>query len=70
MSFDRDDAVFKVVVNAEQQYSIWPDYKQTPEGWREVGEVGNKQTCLAYIERVWTDLRPASLRKYMASQSG
>jgi len=68
MSFDRDDATFKVVVNDEEQYSIWPDYKQTPNGWREVGKVGNKQDCLAYIESVWTDMRPLSLRKFMDSQ--
>jgi MbtH protein len=70
MSFDRDDATFKVVVNDEEQYSIWPDYKQTPNGWREVGKVGNKQDCLAYIETVWTDMRPLSLRKFMDSQGG
>ncbi|MEY4579586.1 MAG: hypothetical protein RL701_4289 [Pseudomonadota bacterium] len=70
MSFDRDDAIFKVVVNDEEQYSIWPDYKQTPNGWREVGKVGNKQDCLAYIETVWTDMRPLSLRKYMETQGG
>lgn len=69
MSFDRDDATFKVVVNDEEQYSIWPDYKQTPNGWREVGKVGTKQDCLAYIETVWTDMRPLSLRKFMESQS-
>jgi MbtH protein len=70
MSFDREDAIFKVVVNHEEQYSIWPDYKQTPNGWREVGKVGNKQECLAYIESVWTDMRPLSLRKFMDGQSG
>jgi MbtH protein len=68
MSFDREDAIFKVVVNDEEQYSIWPDYKQTPNGWREVGKVGNKQDCLAYIETVWTDMRPLSLRKFMDAQ--
>jgi MbtH protein len=68
MSFDREDATFKVVVNDEEQYSIWPDYKQTPAGWREVGQVGNKKDCLAYIESVWTDMRPLSLRKFMDSQ--
>ncbi|HET8938446.1 MAG TPA: MbtH family protein [Polyangiales bacterium] len=68
MSFDREDATFKVVVNDEEQYSIWPDYKQTPAGWREVGKVGNKKDCLAYIESVWTDMRPLSLRKFMDNQ--
>ena len=68
MSFDREDAIFKVVVNDEEQYSIWPDYKQTPNGWREVGKVGNKRDCLAYVESVWTDMRPLSLRKFMDGQ--
>ena len=70
MSFDSDDAVFKVVVNHEEQYSIWPDYKQIPNGWRAVGKVGNKAECLAYIESVWTDMRPLSLRKFMDEQGG
>lgn len=70
MSFDSEDAVFKVVVNDEEQYSIWPDYKQIPNGWRAVGKTGNKQDCLAYIETVWTDMRPLSLRKAMDEQPG
>lgn len=68
MSFDSEDAVFKVVVNDEEQYSIWPDYKQIPNGWRAVGKTGNKKDCLAYIETVWTDMRPLSLRKAMDEQ--
>lgn len=64
MSFDSEDAVFKVVVNDEEQYSIWPDYKPLPNGWRATGTVGNKPDCLAYIETVWTDMRPLSLRKH------
>ena len=67
---DEDKTIYKVVVNHEEQYSIWPDYKQTPNGWREVGKVGNKHDCLAYIESVWTDMRPLSLRKFMDGQSG
>lgn len=70
MSFDSEDAVFKVVMNDEEQYSIWPDYKQIPNGWRAVGKTGNKKDCLAYIETVWTDMRPLSLRKAMDEQPG
>ena len=51
--------------NHEEQYSIWPSYKEAPAGWREVGMSGNKQECLDYIQKVWTDMRPASLRKKM-----
>ena len=66
MSFDSDTAVFQVVINAEEQYSIWPDYKAIPEGWTAVGVSGDKPTCLAHIEQVWTDMRPKSLRDAMA----
>lgn len=69
MAFDRDDTVFKVVVNHEEQYSIWPDYKPVPKGWREVGKAGLKQECLDYIEQVWTDMRPLSLRRHMDGEA-
>jgi uncharacterized protein YbdZ (MbtH family) len=69
MSFhdpDREDTtVYKVVVNHEEQYSIWPDYKEMPLGWMDVGKSGLKPECLAYIKEVWTDMRPLSLRKKM-----
>jgi len=52
-----------VVVNEEEQYSIWPADRTIPAGWREAGKRGNKAECLAYIEEVWTDMRPASLRR-------
>lgn len=65
MSFDDDATVFNVVVNHEEQYSIWPEYKEIPNGWRTVGKSGNKKDCLAYIDEVWTDMRPLSLRKHM-----
>lgn len=57
-----DETTFRVVVNHEEQYSIWPDHKDVPEGWVAVGPDGSKDTCLDYIERVWTDMRPRSLR--------
>jgi len=63
---DREDTtVYKVVVNHEEQYSIWPDYKEMPLGWKDVGKSGLKPECLAYIKEVWTDMRPLSLRKKM-----
>jgi MbtH protein len=61
-----DHAIYTVVVNDEVQYSIWPDYKEIPNGWRAVGKTGLKPECLAYINEVWTDMQPLSLRKQMA----
>jgi len=55
----------KVVVNDEEQYSIWFVDRDPPPGWREVGKEGPKEECLAYIEEVWTDMRPKSLRQRM-----
>jgi MbtH protein len=60
-----DIAVYKVVMNHEEQYSIWPDFKEIPPGWNHVGKTGPKEECLAYIKTVWTDMRPLSLRKKM-----
>lgn len=68
MSFDSDTAIFRVVVNHEEQYSIWPEYKSVPNGWRDVGKVGTKKECLEHIEAVWTDMRPLSLRRQMDGQ--
>lgn len=65
MSFDSQDTHFRVVVNAEAQYSIWPDYKAIPAGWREEGFAGDKAACLSHIETVWTDMRPQSLRYHL-----
>jgi MbtH protein len=62
---DEDKTIYIVVVNHEEQYSIWPEYKEIPKGWRAVGKIGPKAECLAYIEEVWTDIRPLSLRKHM-----
>jgi len=56
-------ASYKVVVNHEEQYSIWPAHKQNPLGWRDVGKSGTEAECLAHIEQVWTDMRPLSLRR-------
>jgi uncharacterized protein YbdZ (MbtH family) len=56
---------YSVVVNHEEQYSIWPTEKDLPNGWHAVGKEGLKQECLTYIEEVWTDMRPLSLRKQL-----
>src|SRR5262245_54124207 len=63
---DREDnTIYKVVINHEEQYSIWTDYRENHLGWKDVGKSGPKQECLAYIKEVWTDMRPLSLRKHM-----
>lgn len=62
---DDDDREYSVVINHEEQYSIWPADRELPLGWHEVGKTGKKQDCLDYIEEVWTDMRPLSLRKKM-----
>lgn len=56
---------YQVVVNHEEQYSIWPAHKAIPNGWKATGPRGAKDECLSYIEGVWTDMRPLSLRKKM-----
>jgi MbtH protein len=58
-----DTTVYKVVVNHEEQYSVWPADRENPLGWNDAGKSGSKQECLAYIKEVWTDMRPLSLRK-------
>ncbi|GIH80207.1 MbtH family protein [Planobispora longispora] len=62
---DDDDREYTVVINHEEQYSIWPVQRTVPDGWSEVGRTGPKAECLAYIEEVWTDMRPKSLRERM-----
>ena len=64
---ETDDLRYCVVMNHEQQYSIWPEYTALPNGWQAVGTVGGKQQCLDYIKEVWTDMRPLSLRQAMAA---
>jgi MbtH protein len=69
MSTDRSEHHL-VVVNAEEQYSIWPAGKTLPAGWRAVQEPAPKEQCLEYIETHWTDMRPLSLRRTMAADKG
>ena len=61
-----DNTIYKVVLNHEEQYSIWPADRENALGWNDAGKTGTKEECLAYIKEVWTDMRPLSLRKRMA----
>lgn len=61
---------YKVVVNHEEQYSIWFADRDVPLGWKEIGKSGTKAECLAYIKEVWTDMRPLSLRNRMEKSTG
>ena len=65
MQDDEDKTIYRVVVNHEEQYSIWPTDREIPLGWRDVGKSGPKLECLAHIKEVWTDMRPLSLRRSM-----
>jgi MbtH protein len=69
MDNQEDRAIYKVVVNHEEQYSIWPAERENAPGWRDAGFSGAKAECLEYIKTVWTDMRPLSLRKKMAGTS-
>ena len=62
---DKDDTQYRVVINHEEQYSIWPTDREVPTGWKPVGKEGTKKVCLDHIEEVWTDMRPLSLRRKM-----
>lgn len=68
--FDREDETFIVLVNHEEQYSIWPHWKAVPGGWKAVeGIQGDKKVVLEYVEKTWIDMRPLSLRKWMEEQA-
>lgn len=59
--------MYLVLINHEEQYSLWPSYKPIPAGWKIVFEEHTKEECLVYVDSVWTDMRPLSLRKKMES---
>ena len=61
------EALHEVLINDEEQYSLWPAEKAIPAGWRKAGKQGGKEECLAFINEVWTDMRPLSLRHQMAA---
>jgi MbtH protein len=63
-----DNSIYKVVVNHEEQYSIWPAGRENPLGWKDSGKRGSEPECLAYIKEVWIDMRPLSPRKKIDKQ--
>lgn len=63
-----EQTLYTVVINHEQQYSIWPVGREVPAGWREAGMQGTKPDCMAYINTQWTDMRPASVRKNLETR--
>ncbi|MEO0940460.1 MAG: MbtH family NRPS accessory protein [Cyanobacteria bacterium J06642_12] len=67
---EQENSRYKVVLNDEEQYSIWPEERENPLGWKDEGTAGSKQECLERINVVWTDMRPLSLRKHMDSIKG
>jgi len=64
-----DTTIYKVVMNHEEQYSIWPANRENALGWNVAGPTGSKEECLVYIKEVWTDMRPLSLRKRMEASA-
>ena len=64
-----DNRTYRVVINHEEQYSIWPAERENALGWFDAGRQGTKEECLAYINDVWTDMRPLSMRRQMAQMS-
>ena len=66
---DNESTIYLVVVNHEEQYSIWPQGRELPLGWTAVGKEGLKDDCLAHINEVWTDMRPLSLRQRMTESA-
>lgn len=69
MTEEIDTRTYLVVINDEEQYSIWAEDQECPAGWHQVGVSGDKTVCLDYIDRTWTDMRPRSLREHMAAQA-
>jgi MbtH protein len=65
-----DKTIYQVVVNQEEQYSIWPAGRELPLGWQSAGKSGTKAECLEYIKEVWTEIRPRSLRNLMDERAG
>ncbi|MBS2532115.1 MbtH family NRPS accessory protein [Catenulispora sp. NF23] len=67
---EQNELEYQVVVNHEEQYSIWPAGRELPAGWTAEGTAGPKDVCLDRIEQVWVDMRPLSLRRRMAAVHG
>lgn len=60
-----DTWTWRVIINIEEQYSLWPAHRENPLGWNDGGKEGTKSECLEYIQEVWVDMRPLSLRRKM-----
>jgi MbtH protein len=68
MAFEDDDeGTYIVLLNDEEQYSLWPKRRAVPAGWRATGFEGSKAECVAHVDIVWIDMRPKSLRDSMAA---
>ena len=63
--FENEDGEYLVLVNHEEQYSLWPSFREVPAGWTAVGPRGKRKECLDWIEETWKDMRPKSLRDAM-----
>ncbi|HEY2390709.1 MAG TPA: MbtH family protein [Candidatus Angelobacter sp.] len=60
---EQSATTYKVVINHEEQYSIWPAHRANARGWHDTGKTGTKEECLSFVKEVWTDMRPLSLRR-------
>ena len=67
--FDDPEGPYFCLINDEGQYSLWPDHIEIPKGWKQVGPVGDKASCLAWVDANWTDMRPLSLVRQMSEDS-
>lgn len=65
-----DKTIYRVVVNHEEQYSIWAADRKNAPGWKDVGKSGTKEQCLSYIKKVWTDMRPRFLQSFAGRKTG
>jgi MbtH protein len=70
MQNEHATAAYQVVVNDEEQYSLWPGGRAIPEGWRAADMAGSREECLDFVRRVWIDMRPRSVRERMAKGDG
>ena len=66
---DDEKTTYQVLRNDEEQYSLWPLSLDVPAGWQAVGKQGTKDECMSYVDEVWTDMRPRSLREQMAADA-
>ncbi|MEL6553022.1 MAG: MbtH family NRPS accessory protein [Cyanobacteria bacterium J06621_11] len=61
-----NETIYRVVINNQGRYSIWPEYKEIPWGWQAEGKIGSRQNCLDHISQIWTDMHPLSLQKLVS----